>query len=208
MIDIISETIQMAVICICEIAAIYDSRSVRSRMRLLYGLFLLSFFLGDLWWILDLVFYGGESGYSLIPYINWKVALLFLILMMQQYHGQPVFRKPVSWAQWIAPVFCGGMCAYYMTMGAYFDNALTAVLMSIIIWNAIHRLVEIRKGLTERKGDKLLCIAALVYCALEYAMWTASCMYYPLYNLYYVFDFMLSACFIIFVPAIRKAVEG
>ena len=67
MIDIISETIQMAVICICEIAAIYDSRSVRSRMRLLYGLFLLSFFLGDLWWILDLVFYGGESGYSLIP---------------------------------------------------------------------------------------------------------------------------------------------
>ncbi|MBR6444687.1 MAG: hypothetical protein IKS63_04595 [Firmicutes bacterium] len=207
MIDIVNSSMQMAVIFVCEMVAFYDARTKRSRLRLLYGLFLLSIFLGDLWWVLGMVFYGGNLGYSLIPYINWKVALLFLILMMQQYHGEPVFRKPVRKTQWLIPVFCGFMCAGYMTLGAYLDNVVTAILMSVIIWNAVQRLIEIRKGLTEKTGDSLLCKMILIFCALEYAMWTASCLNEPWYNLYYVFDAAITVCYILFIPAVRKAVR-
>ena len=209
MISSVGDITQMVVILLCEVIAFMDARKQRSRLRLIYGLFLLSFFLGDLWWFLDLTLYGGDAGYSLIPYINWKVAMIFLILMMQQYHSGSIFRKPASWLQLIIPVFCGAMCVWYMTMGAYLDNIVTAVLMIIIIWNAVQRLIEIRKNLTKDKGDKWLCAVIILYCLMEYGMWTASCFDYshPVYNLYYIFNFGLTMCFILFIPAVRKAVD-
>ena len=208
MIDAICEATQLIVICICEFIAIFDARKIRSRLRLLYGLFLLSFFMGDLWWFLDYLFYDWDLTYSLIPYINWKVALLFLILMMQQYHGGKIFKKPASGFMWTIPVFCGALCAFYMQFGAYLDNILTAVLMSIIIWMAVQRLIEIRQGATEKTGDEWLCRVILLFCTFEYGMWTASCIDYPVYYFYNVFNFALTACFILFIPAVRKAVRG
>ena len=211
MIAYTSEISQMVVLLLCEAVAIIDARKVRSRLRLLYGLFLLSFFLGDLWWFLNMAIYEGNAAYSLIPYINWKAAMLFLILIMQQYHREPIFRKPISPLQLFIPVFCGGMCAFYMTNGAYLDNIVTAILMSIIIWNAVQRLIEIRKGMTKDKADSHLCRVILLFCLLEYGMWTASCLYnipWVYDGLYYAFNFALSFCCILFIPAIRKAVDG
>ena len=209
MLDIVSNVLQMAALCVCEAFAFYDARSKESRLRLLYGLFLFSFFMGDLWWLLDISFFGETPVYSLIPYLNWKASGIFIILMMMQYNHKPVLVRPTRAYIWAVPVFCAAMCAFFMQYGAYVDNILTAVLMSAIISMAIQRLEDIKENVDGRSGDKMLCQVVLLFSALEYAMWASSCLSYEnlLRYIYYVFEFGLTVCILLFIPAIRKAVS-
>ncbi len=209
MLDIVSNVVQMAALCICEAFALYDAQSKRSRLRLLYGLFLFSFFMGDLWWLLDISFFGETPVYSLIPYLNWKASGVFLILMMMKYEQRSILSKPTRGYIWAVPVFCAGMCAFFMQYGAYIDNILTAVVMSAIMSMSLQRLADIKDGKTEHTGDRMLCQIVLLHCVLEYAMWASSCLSYenPLRYIYFVFEFGLTICFLLFIPAIRKAVS-
>lgn len=209
MTEIISNSIQIAVLIFCLAYAIYSMYTQKDRLWLLYGLFMLSFLLGDIWWLLEIIFYGWDFDYSLIPYINWKASLLFLILMIWQHHPESVFKKPVSKLMWLIPVFCAAMCIYYMQFGAYVDNTVTAVLMSITIWIAIQRAMESRREGTKGQDDWYVCRAILIFCIIEYVMWTASCLDYdnPLRHLYTVGGYLLTVCIIYFIPAIRKAVS-
>ena len=205
MIELIGNIIQMIVICGCLIVVIYETRNDRSRIGLLYALFLTSMLLGDIWWILELLLYD-ETPYSLVPYLNWKAAYVFLILMMQQDKRVSVYRNPASRYLWGSVLFCAVMCVYYMQFGAYIDNVLTAVLMSVLIWIPLQRLTEIRKNGETGAKDEMLCRMVLLFCTTEYVMWTASCFDSSVRVLYDVFNFVLTACFILFIPAVRKAV--
>ncbi len=207
MVEIVSNIIQIGVLCVCAVVSIYFAGTRQSREWLLFGLFSGSFLLGDLWWLLCLIFYGWDYGYSLIPYINWKASILFLILLLLQYH--PVGRKPVHGAQRLIPVACGLMCVFYMQYGAYVDNVITALFMSITIWIIVQRLLQIKKGEEGGAADRCLCLSALFFCVMEYALWTASCLDYdnPLRHLYEVFGFILTFSVVLFLPAIRKVVR-
>ena len=208
MYEIAENSIQTAVIFGCAAIAIYEAAVTRSRIWMLCGLFLVSFFLGDLWWLLNLIFYPGNSEYSLVPYINWKASALFLILMLLQDGGDKVLRKPENKLMWLIPVFCGVMCAFYMQFGAYIDNITTAVLMSILIWCAVQKSHKIRDGKAERTNDHDMCRMVLWFCVLEYVMWTASCLDYgnPLRSLYYICEIAISMFAMLLIPAVRKAV--
>ena len=50
----------------------------------------------------------------------------------------------------------------------------------------------------------------LAFIALEYALWTASCFWVSdtLTNPYFWFDFLLTLVLLLFLPAVRKAVEA
>lgn len=50
----------------------------------------------------------------------------------------------------------------------------------------------------------------LTFTALEYALWTASCFWVSdtLTNPYFWFDFLLTLVLLLFLPAVRKAVEA
>jgi hypothetical protein len=55
----------------------------------------------------------------------------------------------------------------------------------------------------------MLYVVTLVFCAAEYGMWTSSCFWMgdTILNIYFWFDFLLSIAFVLFLPALRKAVS-
>ena len=114
------------------------------------------------------------------------------------------------------PVFTGGMCIFFMQRGEFFVNTLIAILMTCLIALALDGLLSLREQTAQQNAQaelqnkrKMLYIATLLFCFTEYALWTSSCFWtgYSLKNIYYWFDFLLSLSFLLFVPALRKAVD-
>lgn len=209
MVETIGNILQIIVLGICTAVAAYNTESRKNRSWLIYGLFAFSFLLGDIWWLLDWLFYEDEF-YSIIPYINWKASFLFLILLMQRQLKTPIFRKINNPVLCMIPLFCTGMCFYYMKFGAYIDNLLTALLMCLLIWITVQRLLEIRSGEGGSAEDKSLCLLVFLFCVSEYIIWTASCLDYgnPLRSLYDIFSFVMTVIFLLIIPAMKKAVKA
>ena len=76
--------------------------------------------------------------------------------------------------------------------------------MGLLLFSAIRRLLDGRQYAAQRP----LCLLILVFCLLEYGLWTSSCFWAgeTPRNPYYWFDFLLSAGFVFFLPSTRKAV--
>ena len=183
-------------------------RALRSRRRewTLLALFAGSYFLGDLYWLLFLLFYGSTPRLSYVPDMSWYASFLFLFLLLF-YSGEK--RKRIkNKLLWLIPVFTIGMCIFYMQWGAYVSNLIYAVLMTLILWRIIEGLLFIKQD----EGDKSLrwlYLAALLFCVLEYGMWTVSCFFESgsLLTPYFWLDVLLSVAFLLFIPAVRKAVD-
>ena len=56
----------------------------------------------------------------------------------------------------------------------------------------------------------MLFFITILFCLTEYALWTSSCFWMgdTIANVYYWFDLLLSVTFVLFLPALRKAVDG
>ncbi len=205
--EIIENGIQLLMTGICTVfAACFALRSER-REWVLLSLFSASFFLGDLYWLLFLVFLGDTPNNSIIPDMSWYASLLFLYLLLR--HAGEGKQSGRSKALWAVPVFTASMCIFYMQYGGYVSNLIYAVLFSLILWRALSGLTAVRAE-QEGKSDSALYRTAVFFCAVMYTMWTLSCFFEgnTFANPYFWFDTMLSLTFLLFIPAVRKAVEG
>ena len=204
--EIVENIIQLILTGICTAcAAVFAIRSHR-REWVLLGLFSGSYFLGDLYWSLFLLFYGETPTNLFIPDMSWYASFLFLFLLLLQMGGKK--RNTRRKILWLVPVFTAGMCVYYMQFGGYVTNLIYAILLTLILWRAFSGLLLVKDG-SEKKQNRLLYRTSILFCALEYAMWTVSCIWdsYSLSNPYFWFEFLLSFCFVLFIPALRKAVD-
>lgn len=207
MIETLDNSIQLILTGLCSMIAFVRAVQVQRREWLLLGLFFVTFFLGDLYWTLYYIFYSRTLVYSFIPNLSWYTSYLFLaILLLLVKDKKEEDKAPIM--LYLIPAFTIAMCAYYMTFGDYVSNLAVAVLMTVIMWNAAKGLIRVRKQ--EEGAEKLgLYMMSFLFCIVEYAMWTSSCIWegntilYP----YYWFDFLLSICFILFIPAVRKMVD-
>ncbi len=225
MIEIIENTIQLVLTGICAWLALY--RAVRSKEHAwaLLGLFFGIFFLGDLYWLLFLVFYKKTPQYYSVSDLSWYTSYLFLLLMLiyirveicgQRMPGMRQCGGPAGWVRqfppllWCVPVFTAGMCVFYMQRGDYLSNIVAAALMTGLIWHALSGLISLR-GQPEQQGRlRMLFFITILFCLTEYALWTSSCFWMgdTIANVYYWFDLLLSVTFVLFLPALRKAVDG
>ena len=85
------------------------------------------------------------------------------------------------------------------------SNLIYAGLIGLLLYASLSRLTD--KGQTA--PSRMVAGAVLTLCLLEYALWTASCIWEgdsPL-NPYIWIDFLLSISFLLFIPATQKAVE-
>ena len=212
MIETFLNGIELLVTGGCMIAAIYLAFVSRSRIGMMLAMFCGAFFLGQSWWLLYLVMIRKDLPNSLIPYIDWFAAWLFLIIMLQLIQqNKPVFvPEGKSWLPWVAPVFTAGMAVFYMQWGAYFNNAITAALMGILMWKCIRGLQALRGTSGAAAAGRPVYRTVLIFCLLEYAAWTASCFDYdhPLRSLYSVFSLLLPLSIIPIILSVRKAVDA
>ncbi len=210
MISSIDNAIQLVVTGGCAAIVLNHALKVRVREWFLLVLFYFTFFLGDLYWLLFIVFYDGASPVFYISEFGWNTSYLFLLLLLiyintesnkkWRYRFDPFFM--------LIPAFTIGMCIFYMQWGDYLSNMVTAVLMMGLIWHAFYGLKVLRKRPEQEKERRMIFLVTLLFCATEYALWTSSCFWMgeTVLNIYYWFDILLSFSFVLFLPALRKAV--
>ena len=220
MIETTVNALQTLIAGVCAGFSLRKSIRTGSKSWLLLTLFFSSFFFGDLYWQLYLLFYGQTPPYSFAPELNWYSAYLFLILFLANLQGEsylqtgnPTIRKEerkVAPLMMLIPLFTFGMCIFYMNWGSYINNLITAVLMTLILWYAFRGL-----GLSEGSGNtagkyRNIYIITLLFCLVEYALWTSSCFWLgdTLRSPYFWFDLLLSFVLILFPAALSKEVRG
>lgn len=210
MIETIENAIQLTVTGLCSASALYYAVRSKERTWILLGLFAGVFFLGDLYWQLILVFYDRTPDFYISEF-SWYTSYLFLLLLLIYINvenaGDWKFRLRPKYL--CIPAFAVGMCVFFMTRGDYVSNIIVAVLMTGLIWHAVYGLQTVRRQGEEGKNRRMLYIVTLLFCTAEYGMWISSCFWMGdgITNIYFWFDFLLSITFLLFLPALRKAVN-
>ena len=196
MLDQLENTIQVVVLLVCVIAAVWQAISRRSRVWTLLALFYGSWLLGDLYWLVCYLYYDTMPQISIVSDLSWYASMIFLYMLLREAAPPEKTRRRLPW---IGPVFAAAMAVFFMQWGEYFNNTVYAVLMGILLYASIHRLQEGRQ--------RFLSALVLAYCLLEYGLWISSCFWQEpvLSEPYYWFDFALTASFFLFLPAARKA---
>ena len=170
-------------------------------------LFYCTFFLGVFYWLLYVVFYGASPQFSYTSDLSWDAGYLFLIMLLSERDGW--FKGYRCRIAWIGPVFAGIMCLFYMQWGDYIGNILTLVLMGLLLWHSLRGLAFFWGKKGKKTCDRCVYIVTIVYCLIEYTLWTLSCFWMgdTMANPYFWVDLLLSVWLFFFYPALNKAVD-
>ena len=197
MIERIENALQIGVLVVCAAIAVYRTVKHRGEAWMLLSFFYSSWLLGDIYWLACLVFYDGTPQISAVSDLSWYASYIFLYLLLR--HTAPP-EKPfgAKVLPWLGPVFTAGMGVFFMLRGEIAANLVYAGLMGFLLYAAIRRLMERR--------SVYLSVLILVFCLLEYALWTASCFWNDeiVLHPYYWFDFLLTVSFPFFLPATER----
>jgi hypothetical protein len=126
--------------------------------------------------------------------------------MLLREAAPPVTRREKRVLPWLGPALALGMAAFFMRWGEVASNLIYAGLLGLLLFASIRRLMDGRQV----PHARFLYAAILCACLMEYALWTASCFWTgeTLRNPYYWFDLLLTASFVSFLPAVRRAVAA
>ena len=197
MIERIENALQIGTLVVCAAIALYRIVKRRGEAWTLLSFFYGSWLLGDIYWLACLVFYDGTPQISAVSDLSWYASYIFLYLLLR--HTAPP-EKPfgAKVLPWLGPVFTAGMGVFFMLRGEIAANLVYAGLMGFLLYAAIRRLMERR--------SVYLSVLILVFCLLEYALWTASCFWNDeiVLHPYYWFDFLLTVSFPFFLPATER----
>ena len=203
MIERIDNGLQIAALAVCGGVALIRAMRSRDRLWTLLALFYGSWFLGDVYWAVCLIFYGKTPQISVVSDLSWYAAYIFLYMLLRE-ADPPVTRRERRVLPWLGPLLAAGMAVFFMRWGEIMGNLIYASLMALLLFSVIRRFLDRQKYAAQQS----LCVAILVFCLLEYALWTSSCFFKGdgLSNPYYWFDFLLTVNFVFFLPAAGKAV--
>ena len=200
MIEIYENALQTAVLIVCVILAAFRALKSRNRAWTLLSLAYGSWLLGDIYWMACLLFYDKTPQIPLISDLSWYAACTFLYMLLRQV-SPPEEAGPAGRIAWLGPVFTMGMAVFYMTFGQIISNLAYAGLMGLLLYSSIRRLAA------RTSGGRAVPLLLLVFCLLEYGLWTSSCFWTDvLIHPYYVFDVLVTAVWPVFLHAVRKAV--
>lgn len=216
MIEIVQNSIQLLVTGICAINAAISFSRYRERTWILLGLFSGSYFLGDLYWMLVLLFYQKTPDFSYIADLNWYVSsYVFLLLLLSYVRDEDTGGEFMPWQMlrrhrilWLVPVFTGGMCVFYMQWGNYFGNIMSAAFMTLIIMLTLDDFLTLRAQRLDNPRRNLYLVA-LLFCLTEYGLWTSDCLQTQgdYAGASFWISCMLSFTFILFPLALGKVVR-
>ena len=204
MIDNIGNSLQIAILILCVI--ISSIRSLKGRKEwILLSFFYGGWLLGDLYWLLCLIFFRETPEISVVSDLSWYAAYIFLYMLIRQAAPprKAISKNPLVW---LGPVFTTGMAVFFIQWGEIASNVVCAALMGLLLYAVIRRLTEKDRS----PSAAYLCVVIMIICLLEYALWVSSCFFNEngLLTPYYWFDFLLSVSFIFLIPATKKAVSA
>ena len=204
MVDYLNNTIQIIMLVVCVIAAAGRALKYRSRSWTMLSFFYGCWVLGDIYWLVCMLFYGVSPQISVVADLSWYASYIFLYLLLSYMLPSGDVHNG-SIIPWFGPVFAVGMACFFMLWGEIISNMIYAALMGLLLFSSARRLTEKQR----KKQYRFLPAAVLTFCLLEYGLWTSSCIWSEevLVNPYYIFDFLLTVSFPLFIPAVGKAVS-
>ena len=201
-VDNITNGLQIVVLAVCVIGVVWKAAVAKNRAWTLLALFLGSWWMGDIYWAGCLFFLDEMPQVSWVSDLNWCASFVFLYLLLREV-APPAGKIRIL--PWLGPVFTTGMAVFFMQWGEILNNVVYALLMGLLLFSALRRLMDGEKSGARR----FLSVLILVFCLLEYALWIASCFWEEEVwaEPYYWFDILLTACFPIFLPATKRAMN-
>ena len=201
MIESLENTLQIIVLLFCAGFALLWAAGRRSRIWTLAFFFFGSWVLGDIYWLVVLLFFDQTPQISVVSDLSWYASYLFLYLLLRLV-DPPEERGSAGFFPWLGPAFAAGMAVFFMQRGEILSNLIYAALIGLLLFASLHRLTDRDK--TGRASALPLLI--LIFCALEYALWTASCFWAgdTIGNPYYWFDFLITLSFPFFLVAVKR----
>ena len=197
MIESCENALQIVVLTLCVAVALVKAIKYQSRKWTLLSFFYGSWVLGDIYWLVCLIFFNQTPQVSAVSDLSWYAAYIFLYMLLRR-AAPPESARERRFLPWVGPLFAAGMAAFYMQWGQITGNLIYAGLMGLLLFSAIRRLMD--------GEQRFFCVIVLIFCLLEYGLWTSSCFFdgERLMNPYYWIDFILTMCFPLFLPATRK----
>ncbi|MBQ5542771.1 MAG: hypothetical protein IIU06_06875 [Erysipelotrichales bacterium] len=205
MIEVVENALQIAALVICSVIAVYKAVHYNSRTWALAAFFFISWVMGDIYWLVCLLFYDTTPQISIVSDLSWYASYMFLYLMLLR-TSKPDPGSTKQALPWLGPLFAAGMAVFFMLKGEILNNLIYGSLMGLLLFSSINRLIN----RTTDRNQRFLPAMILVFCLLEYGLWISSCFWTSdtLANPYYWFDVLLTVSFLFFLPAIRKAVSA
>ena len=209
MLIIAENSIQLIFTAVCTVMCAYYMLITKKHEWVLLGLASFVYFLGDLYMQLFMIFYGDEPFYSYIPWVGYYACYLFFLLLIFEIRDTRPLKNSIR-TLWFIPVFTFGMCVFFMNWGDYISNIVAAIIMWLVFWADIDGLISIHKDTGENHANRNIYIIILIFCLLEYTIWTISCFSkeYTILNPYFLCEILLSVSFLLLPSALRKAVEA
>ena len=204
LIETIDNAFQLLSLGILAVMTVYRAVTTRNRIWILLYMFYIVIALGNLYWFLYMMLYKETPFYSFIPDFCWAAAYMSLLLLLL-YIREGEWKYRQFMALWPVAIFTLAMSVFYMRYGKYLTNLTYAVLMAMLIMVTIVGFKNTEKG----SGKRRLYLSSLLFCLVEYSLWTASCFDWsgPVFlDPYYFLDVLLTVSYILFYPAARKAV--
>ena len=204
LIEKIENAFQLVSLGVLTFLTIYRSVTTHNRIWGLLSMFYATVTLGNLYWILYMVFYQETPYYDFIPDFCLMSSVLFIVVLLLQ-----VRKTEWNWKEnrlyRLIPIFTFGMAVFYMRWGEYVSNIAYAIAMTILLYCSLKGLFAAERE--SRRGT--LYFVAAAYCAVEYCLWTASCFSWEgfIINPYHILDIMLTLVYIAFYPAAGKVAQ-
>lgn len=210
MIEIIDNSVQTLVLLLCIVLSLRKILQTRKREWVFLTLFLGLCFLGDVYWFLYLILIDHTPKYIYVADLSWYAAFLFLYMLL--HYVSNTEEKPRNvYIAWLGPAFAVLMGIVYMVHSReYVGEILLMLTMGSLMWKALHGLFCMKgKEKSEIRGARSLHVHVLVFCFLEYTMWTISMNWMgdSLRNPYFWFDAAITLSFPLFLLITGKAVR-
>lgn len=165
-------------------------------------------FLGSLmstyYWTAYLVIMGDYPNVSnLFSYMGWNVSLVFMLILVlhmrcaeSRRFFHPLMLLPIPLNVW--------QLTLYLQYGGVLNNLIQVSLSTAIVCFCLQSILWYRKNRKHGADRPNVAIAALLYIAFEYGMWTSSCFAAPISTLYYPFSFIDSMIFLALAWALAR----
>jgi len=209
-IELIENIVQVIVLFICTLLALYWAAKDKSRLWTMVMFFYGSYLLGDLYWQACLLFYDETPQVSVVSDLSWYAEYTFMFLLIKRKTDtqeripkaqENRFRRFIPI---LGPVFCISFALYFMQYGEILSNTIYAAIIGMLLYTVLSGLF--RTVSQKSNNHRLLYSMVIILCLLNYALWVASCFWDIdiCRKTYYFFDILLSVWCLLFIPVIWR----
>ena len=205
--------VQLLAVLVAMLTSLFQYINHRRRYWLYALIFFLCFFLSSYSWTTYMVIMGESPGISdLLTYFGWNLSFVFLLILVlhvkspeERRYIHPLMFLPIPLNFW--------QLTLYLPYGGEVNSIYQVTIVTAIACMSLQSICWYRRERQNGAPRPYVAMTALLFSALEFGMWTSTCLDQPvagLYNLYYLFSFLASGSFLLLNWALsqRKKREG